>query len=160
MKRLGLIVARARPSNAIGYNNQLLFRIKEDMQHFKRTTMGHPVIMGRKTYESIGRPLPGRDNVVLSRTLKGLDGAVVCRSLEDALVCVTDRSMPYVIGGGEVYDTALPLVTDLVLTEVHRDAEQADTFFHFLVEDFDLVQRVVGETHGVVFKTYQRKGIE
>ena len=111
---LGLIVARAKRDGAIGRDNQLVFRIKEDMQHFKRETMGHPVLMGRKTFESIGKPLPGRTNVVITRNPEfRAEGVTVVHSLEEALDAVKGEAMPYLIGGGDLYAQALPLVTRL-----------------------------------------------
>ena len=154
---LGLVVARATPSHAIGRSNQLVFRIKEDLQHFKRTTLGHPVLMGRKTYESIGKPLPGRTNVVISRNPEyRADGVRVCPSLDAALESVRGEAMPYVIGGGELYAAALPLVTQLVLTEVDQPVEDGDTFFTYPEEDFRVIDTRPGETPGVTFTWLER----
>ena len=149
---LGLIVARAKRDGAIGRDNQLVFRIKEDMQHFKRETMGHPVLMGRKTFESIGKPLPGRTNVVISRNPEfRADGVTVAHSLEEALDAVKGEAMPYLIGGGDLYAQALPYVTRLVVTEVDREAEGADTFFTFPEEEFRVVDSRPGESPDVTF---------
>lgn len=149
---LGLIVARAKRDGAIGRDNQLVFRIKEDMQHFKRETMGHPVLMGRKTFESIGKPLPGRTNVVITRNPEyRADGVTVVHSLEEALDAVKGEAMPYVIGGGDLYAQALPLVTRLVVTEIDREAEGADTFFTYPEEEFRVVDSREGETPGVTW---------
>lgn len=149
---LGLIVARAKRDGAIGRDNQLVFRIKEDMQHFKRETMGHPVLMGRKTFESIGKPLPGRTNVVITRNPEfRAEGVTVVHSLEEALDAVKGEAMPYLIGGGDLYAQALPLVTRLVVTEVDREAEGADTFFTYPEEEFRVVDSRPGESPDVTF---------
>ncbi|MFT3856473.1 MAG: dihydrofolate reductase [Aquabacterium sp.] len=128
MTSLSLIAAVAR-NRAIGKDNALLWRLPEDLQFFKRTTMGCPVIMGRKTCESIGRPLPGRRNIVISRsedwTMPGVERA---SSLQGALALVADADKAFVIGGGQIYAEALPQADEIVLTEIDRDFE-ADAFF-------------------------------
>lgn len=126
--QLILIAAVAR-NGAIGKDNQLLWRLPEDLKFFKRTTLGCPVIMGRKTFESIGRPLPGRRNVVVTRQAEWHhDGVDTAHSLKNALTLVKDEDRVFVIGGGELYAQALPQADQLILTEV--DAEfDADTFF-------------------------------
>jgi dihydrofolate reductase len=125
---LSLIAAVAR-NGAIGKDNALLWRLPEDLQFFKRTTLGCPVIMGRKTYDSIGRPLPGRRNIVVTRNPQwqaaGVDAVT---SLEAALALVANAPKVFVIGGAQLYAQALPLAHELVLTEVDADFE-GDTFF-------------------------------
>lgn len=125
---LGLVVAVAR-NGGIGFKNALPWRIPEDLKRFKAVTLGHAVVMGRATHESIGRPLPERRNVVVSRTATVIPGCEVARSLEEALTLArTTDAMPMVIGGAQLYAEAMPLATHLFLTEVERDVE-ADTFF-------------------------------
>ena len=125
---LSLIAVVAR-NGAIGRNNALLVHLSEDLRHFKRTTLGCPVIMGRKTFESIGRPLPGRRNIVVTRNTQWLaDGIEAAHSLDEALALVGDAPKAFVIGGGELYAQALPRADELVLTELHRDFD-GDTFF-------------------------------
>nr|WP_315193410.1 dihydrofolate reductase [uncultured Aquabacterium sp.] len=127
---LALIAAVAR-NGAIGRDNALLWRLPEDLKFFKRTTLGCPVVMGRKTFESIGRPLPGRRNVVITRdpTWRA-EGVDVVHSLEAALAATStpDTERVFVIGGGEIYAQALPLADEIVLTEIDADFE-GDTFF-------------------------------
>jgi len=126
--KLSLIAAVAR-NGAIGKDNALLWRLPEDLKFFKQTTLGRPVIMGRKTFESIGRPLPGRRNIVVTRQADWrADGVEAVASLDEALRCVADVPTAFVIGGGELYRLALPQADELVLTEVDADFE-ADTFF-------------------------------
>jgi dihydrofolate reductase len=130
MTTLSLIAAVARNS-AIGKDNALLWRLPEDLQFFKRTTMGCPVIMGRKTYESIGRPLPGRRNIVVSRNADWhANGVDTASSLHAALALVPDADKVFVIGGAQIYAEALPLVDEIVLTEIDQDFD-ADAYFPF-----------------------------
>ena len=136
------IIVAIADNNAIGKDNALLWHISEDLKFFKRTTMGSPVIMGRKTFESIGRPLPKRTNIVVSRSgYDAPEGVVVVASLEEAFAAVqssvssavsgteTSPSKAFVIGGGQIYAQALPLVDRLIVTHVHTVIEDADTFF-------------------------------
>lgn len=127
-RTLSLIAAVAR-NGAIGKDNALLWRLPEDLKFFKRTTLGCPVIMGRKTWDSIGRPLPGRRNIVITRnTSWQAEGAEVFHDLDSALAATADVPKVFVIGGGELYAQALPHADELVLTEVDADFE-GDTFF-------------------------------
>lgn len=130
-KNLSLIVA-TDTENGIGKNNQLLWHLPEDLKFFKRTTSGHTVIMGRKTFESIGKPLPNRRNLVISRqeNLK-IEGVEVYKNLEDAIKACADENEAFVIGGGEIYQQALPITQKIYLTKVHHQFD-ADTFFPML----------------------------
>ena len=125
------IIVAIADNNAIGRNNSLLWHISEDLKFFKRTTSGCPVIMGRKTFESIGRPLPKRTNIVVSRGFDAPEGVVVVPSLEDAYAAasavISDRC--FVIGGGQIYAQAMDHADRLVVTHVHTVIEDADTFF-------------------------------
>ena len=123
---LNLIFARSR-RGVIGHNNTLPWHLPEDLAHFKQTTLGQPVVMGRKTWESLPpkfRPLPGRTNIVVTRQTNWLaEGAVVAHSIEEALKqCPTDAQV-WVIGGAEVYAQAMPLATRAVVTEIDADFE-------------------------------------
>lgn len=128
---LSLIAAVAR-NGAIGRDNQLLFRIPGDLPRLKRLTLGHPVIMGRKTWDSLppkNRPLPGRLNIVVTRNRDWrAEGAVTAHSLEEALQHTHGATQAFVIGGAELYALALPYADRLDLTEVDQDAE-GDAFF-------------------------------
>ena len=125
---VSLIAAVAR-NGGIGLNNQLLVRLPEDLAHFKRTTLGAPILMGRKTWESIGRALPGRRSIVISRNPAFFAaGAEVARSLDEALALVGAEPKVYVIGGASIYAAALPRADELVLTEIDADLA-ADTWF-------------------------------
>jgi dihydrofolate reductase len=116
------LVAAVAANGVIGTDGKLPWRIPEDLRHFKALTLGHPVIMGRKTWESLGRPLAGRENIVLTRT-PGYEapGAHVAASLDGALALCAGEPAAFVIGGSELYAAALPRADGLVLTEIERD---------------------------------------
>ncbi len=122
------LIAILGTNGAIGNNGELLWRIPQDMARFKKLTTGHPVIMGRKTFESIGKPLPNRTNIILSRNSNyEADGCKVCHSIEDALINTPAKEI-FVIGGGEIYKQTIHLADRIYLTLV-QDKPDADTFF-------------------------------
>lgn len=124
---LTLIVATDR-RRGIGLANALPWKLPEDLAFFKRTTTGHPIIMGRKTFDSIGRPLPNRRNIVITRTPGWRhDGVDAVGSLDAALALAGDAAA-FVIGGAQIYAAALPQATRLLVTEIDKDF-QCDTFF-------------------------------
>ncbi|MFT4031477.1 MAG: dihydrofolate reductase [Siphonobacter sp.] len=126
-----LIVAVAE-NGAIGKDNQLLWHLPDDLKRFKQLTTGHPVIMGRKTYESIGKPLPNRTNIIITRDQNyTAEGCVVVSSVEEALYANEDV---YIIGGAEIYRQTLPYADNIHLTEVHTSIE-GDTFFPKIAVD-------------------------
>lgn len=143
MKNLNIIVAMAT-NNGIGKNNQLLWHIPADLKHFKQITSGHTVIMGRKTYDSIGKPLPNRRNIVITRQPLSINGCEVMNSVQEALENCTDNEEVFIIGGAEIYRQTLPLVNTLYLTLVHQDFE-ADT--HFPQIKADEWQEISRENH-------------
>ncbi|MGH8687536.1 MAG: dihydrofolate reductase [Burkholderiales bacterium] len=118
------LVAAVSANGVIGANGKLPWQLPEDLRHFKSLTLGHPVIMGRRTWESLAQPLPGRENVVVTRT-PGYEapGAHVAASLEGALALCAGEPVAFVIGGSELYAAALPIADGLVLTEIHRAFE-------------------------------------
>jgi dihydrofolate reductase len=121
--RLEFVVAVAR-NGVIGRGNDLPWRLPADLQHFKRTTMGRPILMGRRTWESIGRPLPGRRNLVLTRDRTyAAEGAGVVHSLDDARRAADGADALMVIGGAELYRALLPAAAVMHLTEVHADVD-------------------------------------
>jgi dihydrofolate reductase len=128
------IIAALGSNRAIGRNNALLWHLPGDLPRFKRLTTGHPVIMGRKTFESMGKPLPDRLNIVITRSpALHIDGVSVCHGLDDAIACATADNPPddevFVIGGGDVYAQALGRAAKLYLTEVDDAPADADAFF-------------------------------
>ena len=154
------IVAMAA-ENAIGRNGELPWHLPEDLKHFKELTMGHPVIMGRKTWESLPkRPLPGRRNMVVSRDPDyQAEDAEVFGSVEEAIDAC--REVPFIIGGAEIYRTALPFCTKIFLTLVETDISDADAFFPNLSSSdwitVDSSDRMVSRSGlGYSFKTLAR----
>ena len=126
--QLSLIVAYAQ-NRVIGRDNTLPWKLPSDLAHFKRTTLGHPIIMGRKTWESLGRPLPGRRNIVISRDAHySAQGAECVTSLAQAIASVQDLEEAFVIGGAQIYQEALPLAQQVIATEVLESVE-GDAFF-------------------------------
>ncbi|PIE44101.1 MAG: dihydrofolate reductase [Gammaproteobacteria bacterium] len=131
---VSIIVAMSE-NGVIGRNNRLPWYLPNDLKYFKRVTMGKPVIMGRKTYESIGKPLPGRMNLVITRDRTWhADGVSVCHTLESALeqakaaAEITGEDEVMIMGGAQIYHQALPLATRFYLTRVHEEIE-GDAFF-------------------------------
>lgn len=155
------IIVAIADNLAIGRDNALLWHISDDLKYFRRTTMGCPVIMGRRTFESIGRALPGRLNVVVSRTLTGEDlpdGVVAASSLEDAYAAAeaSGAEKCFVIGGGKVYASAMASADSLYVTHVHTVVPDADTFFPeidpALWERTDTAERLLDEPSGTEFE--------
>ena len=133
--RKALIVAMSQ-NRVIGRNNKLPWYLPGDLKYFKQATMGKPIIMGRKTWDSIGRPLPGRMNVVISRNpeWEAPAGTTPAKSLDEALIKaeaqaeIEDREEVMIIGGGQIYTEALPMVDRMYVTQVHAEVE-GDAFF-------------------------------
>ena len=123
MAQLTLIAAVAR-NGVIGRDNALPWHLPEDLQHFKRHTLGRPIVMGRKTWESIGRPLPKRRNIVVSRQAHWqAEGAEVAASLDEALARCAEAEVVCIIGGTALFEAALPKAEVLMLTEIDADFE-------------------------------------
>ena len=126
-------------NHAIGKNNQLLWHLPADLKFFKQTTMGCPIIMGRKTYQSIGRLLPGRKNIIITRNEDfKIEGAEIYQSL-NAAISKCDSEKVFVIGGAEIYTLAMPMIKELYITIV-KNKFDADTFFSKInTSQFNLV---------------------
>lgn len=122
------MIAAVDENNGLGLNNKLLCHLPADLQHFKQVTIGCPIIMGRKTFQSIGRPLPGRTNIVLSQSLTKIDQVTVCHSLKSAIEQNQEAPELFIIGGAEIYAQAMPQATRLYITRIHHQFN-ADTFF-------------------------------
>jgi dihydrofolate reductase len=121
-----IIVAMSN-NRVIGNNNELIWKLSSDLKRFKELTTGHPVVMGRKTYESIGRPLPNRRNIIITRNLEyEVEGCETVSSLEEALLLTNNNC--FIIGGGEIYKQSLEVADKIYLTLVHKDFE-GDTSF-------------------------------
>ncbi|KXU88589.1 diacylglycerol kinase [Paraburkholderia monticola] len=166
MTTLTLIVARAN-NGVIGRDNQLPWRLPEDLKFFKRTTMGAPIIMGRKTHESIGRPLPGRRNIVVTRdAARRFQGCDTATNLDEALALAAQDQAPqaFLIGGAELYDEGLHHADKLIVTEIAADFDGDATFPAI---DRDVWEEIAREAHhsnapndfDYAFVTYQRKDV-
>ena len=158
---VSIIVAMAE-NGVIGRDMDLPWHISADLKRFKALTMGHHIVMGRKTFESIGRLLPGRTTVIVTRQSDyQVDGAVIVNSLGAAQAAATDDSELFIIGGGQIYEIALPLADRLHVTRVHTEVD-GDTSFPAV--DWDQWELVSAERHGAdekndhdfTFESYQR----
>ena len=160
MTALALIAAVAK-NGVIGGGNALPWRLPADMQRFRALTTGHSVIMGRKTWESIGRPLPGRQNIVVTRQANyAANGAIVKSSLDEALRAATMPAPVFCIGGGELYALALPLATTLHCTRIDRDFAGATRFPEFDASSWRETAReehLAPEGFVYAFVTYERR---
>ncbi len=160
---VSLIVAVAE-NGVIGRAGKLPWHLPEDLKRFKRLTVGHPVIMGRKTWESIGRPLPGRRNLVVSRTPGyAAEGAEVFASLDEALAAAAGEDEVFVIGGAALYAEAMPRADRLYLTRVHATVEGDVTFPGLDPAAWTLVSEDRREAdarhdHAFSFRVYERGG--
>lgn len=156
-----ILVAAVGANGELGRNNELLWHLPGDLPRFKELTMGSPIIMGRKTFDSIGRALPGRKNIVLSASSNWhAEGVVVVSSLQAALDAARSEKAgkAFIIGGGQIYKLFLPFATKLEMTEV-ADAPVADTFFpNFAGTEFKEIARIENSTNNPPFDyvTYQR----
>ncbi len=154
--RISLIVAIAQ-NGVIGRDNQLIWHLPDDLKQFKRLTTGHPIIMGRKTFESIGKPLPNRTSIVVTRSKNWtFEGVVVVNSVAEALEAArqTGTDEAFVIGGAEIYRLTLPIADKIYLTEVKSDFEGDSHFFIPNLENWKELSRShhsVDEKHAVAF---------
>ncbi len=158
-----VLIAAVAKNRVIGKNNQLIWHIPEDMAHFKSMTWGHPVLMGRKTWDSLParfRPLPGRENFVLTRNPECLpQGAQAIDSIEKALNLASTVSKLFVIGGAEIYSALLPYASHLELTEIETSPE-GDAFFPEIQQDWactNMQQFISCNGPFVRYCSYQRK---
>lgn len=122
------LIAAVDEKMGIGKNNQLLCHLPADLQYFKKMTLGKPIIMGRKTYESIGRPLPNRTNIVLTHRALKIEGVKIAHNWNDALLLTDNRKEVMVIGGESIYKEALMFADKIYLTQIHHTFN-ADVFF-------------------------------
>ena len=162
--KLSVIVAMAA-NRVIGHANRLPWHLPADLKHFKATTLGKPVLMGRKTWESIGRPLPGRTNIVITRdTAYTADGCVVVHSLDEAIRVAGEAEEAMVIGGAELYRQALPLADTLYLTLVHGEFTGDTRFPEWRQDEWREIGRVDHEPdesnpHAYSFLTLERVAV-
>lgn len=158
------IIAAASTNNAIGVQGRLPWKLSDDLKRFKKLTMGKPIIMGRSTWESIGQPLSGRQNIILTRQADFVaHGCDVAASVEDALEIAGDSEEIMIIGGGQIYDLFLPMASRLHITRVHAEID-GDVFFPKI--DVRVWQLVTSEEHEAdilnqypfAFMSYERTG--
>lgn len=158
---ISMIVARSR-NHVIGKNNQMPWKISADLQFFKKVTMGYPIIMGRKTWESIGRPLPGRRNVVVSRnTNYSAIGAELVGSLDQALELLKEFKRVFVIGGQQLFTQAFPQADELFITEIEIQVD-GDTYFEIPdPNDWQEAERILESEGDIQFAyvTLRRKAV-
>jgi dihydrofolate reductase len=148
-----IAIAAMSRNRVIGADGKIPWYISEDLKFFKRTTLGHIIVMGRKTYDSLGKPLPGRENWVLSRGAQ-IEGVTMLRSL-DAIQEPSDGRKLYIIGGAELYTALLPTCSELLLTHVDNEVE-GDTFFPDFENNFDAGE-VVQSGEGYQIRRHLRK---
>jgi len=158
--RLTLVVA-VDAGNGIGVDNQLPWHLPEDLAHFKRVTLGKPIIMGRKTFESIGRPLPKRRNIVVTRNAAWSHDGVDSAASLDAAVALLDGEPASIIGGAQVFAEAMPLADAMIVTHIAQRF-RCDTFFPPIdpaiwVETARETHRAADQGYGYAFVTYQRR---
>lgn len=159
-----IIIAAIASNNALGKDNQLIWHLPADLKRFKSTTLGQTVVMGRKTFESLGKALPNRNNIVITRNKNFIAADVtVVHSLEQALKISQNKEKIYILGGAEIYTQAMPFADLLDLTLVHADVE-ADTFFPVI--DQSIWKEIRREDHkkddknayDYSFVTYKKSG--
>ena len=140
MKHFKAIVAMSL-NRVIGAGNQIPWHLPEDFKWFKATTTGHVIVMGRKTFDSIGKPLPNRTTIVLSRSAFSHPGVTTIRSLDELPAIIAGREV-FICGGAQIYAQALPLCSDLFLTLVKREVAGGDAFFPPFEDKFELVEEI------------------
>ena len=158
---ISIIVAMGR-NRVIGKDNDLIWHLPADLKHFKETTMGKPVIMGRKTFESMGKPLPGRTNIVVTRNSQyKAKGCLVAHSLEKALERVSGEAEVFIAGGGEIYREAMPLADRMYITIIDHSFE-GDTYFpEFSKKEWKIIEERyhpsnMENKYSMVMRTYER----
>ena len=158
-----IIIAAAAENNALGKNNELVWHLPNDFKRFKSLTTGHHIIMGRKTFESFPKPLPNRVHVVITRQENYKpEGCIVVDSIEKAIAVCPENEDTYIIGGGEIYNLALPFTDIIELTKVHHTFE-ADTFFpkinknEWVLVESEENQKDEKHLYDYTYETYIRK---
>ena len=151
------IIAGMSKDRVIGKNNKIPWHVSEDFKHFKKTTLGNTIVMGRKTFESIGsKPLPGRPHVIVSRSMSETKGVDVCRSLDEAIKKAESYGAEvFICGGGEIYREALPHTDRMVLSYIEGDYDGDAHFPEFDEADWIVAKKDVHEKFTVVY--YERK---
>ena len=150
-----ILIAAVSKDRVIGKQGGIPWKIKEDLSFFKEKTLNSPIIMGRATYNSIGRPLPNRLNIVMTRSVKNTEGVTEVTSVKEAVKTASknkDSSKVYVIGGENIYKEFLPIAHRMVLTEVELNIEDGDTFFpEWCISEWQEQSRDQREENGIKF---------
>ncbi len=155
-----ILIAAMAANRVIGRNNTIPWHLPGEQQRFKRLTMGHALVMGRRTYQSIGRPLPGRRTVVVSRNpAYTAPGCTVVQGLDDAITACAGEEKIFIAGGGAIYRLALARADALYLTTLHREVEGEVLFPVFSEQEFELVEQeeVAGEEEPYTFAVWRRR---
>jgi dihydrofolate reductase len=158
-----ILIVAAAENNAMGKNNDLPWHLPDDFKRFKSLTVGHPIIMGRKTFESLPGMLPNREHIIISRSTDyKQEGCIVVESLEKALQIVPENEDAFVIGGGEIFRLAMPVADVIEMTRVHANVE-GDTFFpkidpaHWELSSSEFHPKDERHNFAFTFETYKRK---
>lgn len=157
-----VIVAAVAEFGAIGKAGKIPWHLAEDMRHFRAVTTGHAIIMGRKTFDSIGKPLPSRRNIVVTRSAdaacNSVKGIEIARSVTEAVAMARETdAAPRVIGGAEIYAATIDSATRIFLTEIDLDVDGADAFFNFDRSRFRVVACTRGESPAVTYTELERR---
>ena len=156
MNKLAMIVAAAE-NDVIGINGDLPWQLSADLRRFKRLTMGHHIIMGRKTFDSIGRLLPGRTTVIVTRQSDfECDGALIANSIEEAIALCGEDDLPFVTGGAEIYRLAIPFVSEIHLTRVHTEIDGDTDLPEIAWDDWTLVEEIGFQKDEKLLEFYQQ----
>ena len=150
-------IAAMSLNRVIGAGNKIPWHLPEDFKWFKATTTGHVIVMGRKTFESIGKPLPNRTTIVLSRSAWSHPGVTTIHDLRELPALVADRQV-FICGGAQIYEQTLPLCSDLFLTLVKREVTGGDAFFPPFEDTFELVEEI-RDTEEFKILHYRRKNL-
>lgn len=149
-----IIIVAIAQNGVIGREGRLPWHLPSDLKHFKKTTMNYPLVMGRKTYDSIGKPLPGRDNIVLTRdTSMVLPGCIVVHSLQEALDHCKDKEKVFIIGGADIFNASLPFTDTIIVTALEREVD-GDVYFPEVdlatFQQTDAVRYMVEEPYSII----------
>ena len=156
MKRPFKAIVAVSQNGVIGKNGDLPWRLAEDLKWFKKITMGHVVLMGRKTWDSLPFPLPGRKNWVISRSLEKKEGMQVFGSIEEAEKNLRPEEQIFVIGGGEIYAQTIAKCREIYVTEVLQSVKDGDSFFPSIEEDFK-VEEILDENEDFILRRWISK---
>ncbi len=158
MKPTFAIIVAVDRNNLIGDGHSMPWSIPEDLAYFKKTTMGHPIVMGRKTYESIGKPLPGRKNIVLSSNIPQKKGFIICRAIEDLVSYVEHADLVFIIGGASVYNQFIEKADLLYITRIDAEFEGSVFFSNINYDNWMLTSKKnIISKYPLSFEIYRKR---